>query len=81
MEHKNQSEDEKMGNIQICAFNYEGVGIDAITETSLWYESPKEGKEAARKILDRYCEIAAVWVRKINAGHMRTVAFVKREVR
>ena len=70
-----------MGNIQICAFNHEGVGIDAITETSLWYETPKAGKAAAQAILAKYGEVGSVWVRKINAGHLRTVSMeVRAEV-
>lgn len=67
-----------MGNIQICAFNFEGVGIDSITETYEWYDSPKAGKEVARALLVKYAELERVWVRKINAGHMRTVAMVTR---
>ena len=63
-----------MGNIQLCAFNYEGQGVDAITEASLWYDTPKAGREAARAILTKYGEIERVWVRKINAGHLRTVS-------
>lgn len=65
-------------NIQICAFNSDGVGIDSITETLAWYDSPKAGRIAARGLLDKYAEIDRVWIRKINAGHLRTVAMVTR---
>ncbi len=63
---------------QVCAFNFEGVGIDAITEATINYDSAKEAKMAARKILNQYGEIERVWVRKINAGHMRTVSMETR---
>lgn len=67
------------GNIQLCAFNFEGIGVDAVTETDLWYDSPKAGREAAQAILAKYCEIERVWVRKIKPhGHMRTVSMEAR---
>lgn len=65
---------------QICPFNYEGQGIDAMTECSMEYNSSKEAKEAAQKILRQYAEIERVWVRKINHGHMRTVVMMEREI-
>ena len=64
--------------IQICAFNHKGQGIDAITETTVFYDSPAAGRAAASAILAKYGEIAAVWVRKINNGHMRTITMVRR---
>lgn len=67
------------GNIQLCAFNFEGLGIDAMTETDVWYETPKAGKDAARAILTKHAEVYSVWVRKINAGHLRTVCMMTRE--
>lgn len=68
----------KGAEIQLCSFTATGEGID-LPENDRWYGSPKEGKEAARAILNKYPNIASVWVRKVRDAHIRTVAVVQRE--
>ena len=65
------------GNIQLCAYGPDG-GDDTIKECETWYDSPKSGKEMAETILRKYPHLVAVWVRKINDGHMRTVAMIEK---
>ena len=67
----------KNAEIQLCSFTTEGKGID-LPEDAQWYSSPSEGKDAARAILVKYPHIANVWVRKVRAGHIRTVTMVNR---
>ncbi|MBI2069484.1 MAG: hypothetical protein HYT79_02700 [Elusimicrobia bacterium] len=68
----------KDAEIQLCSFTAAGDGID-LPETERWYNSPRDGKQAAQAILDKHPHIASVWVRKVRDAHIRTVAVVQRE--
>ena len=67
-----------INNIQLCAYGPNG-GDDTIKECEAWYDSPKSGRAMAQSLLTMYPHLVAVWVRKINDGHMRTIAFVEKE--
>ena len=65
--------------IQLCAYDVDGAGLDALPEVLKWYPTPKAGRDAARLLLASNLAVTAVWVRKIRDGKMRTVAMVTRE--
>lgn len=66
-------------DIQLCAFNENG-GVDLPDSAVVWSSTLTEARASAQALLKQYPDLVAVWVRRIKAGHFKTLAMIEREV-
>ena len=67
-------------HIDICAFDATGAGVDVGPEQQVFYDTPRAAREASQNLFRRAPEVHKIWIRRINAGHLRTIAMLTRDV-